>query len=936
MSVEEMDLPSEAGKQRDWHESVQETEVEHQTTLVGSKILARSMNELSVTENDTIDAETVLVTPPPLPHPLSRQNSGLPPTPPTMTNSEVAAAQTERAPSPPPQVFADRVRNALESRKSGIITPVGESQSPPTPDISPRGAIQHSRPPLRNDYASFTESFRTAREGLSGSGSNSMITSPVGEPDRSPDWLNIPSTTRLAVKRTGSDDSGTIQNEGSDVGEIRVKNYQVESDSDMDKTSSLHANSESPTSPLMETNNRIHRLRAPIKPGDDLKRVDNALIYGTPLWKAAPKKPLFRKKEVKLESTARLEDITSLLPADDTQESISAPQQKLSEHDQMQQIESPLQLTLPAEGYAPADVASPSTPPVNEVSLEGNNMAYRMIQEENVKRYSAISDGSGVQAVVVATPERQRTLRHTSRCESLRGASTPASSKRHSVESSHKLKHKHGRASIGSEGSPSVRPDDFYADSKIVAKPYGQLTKSSIRVVSSPLNDRPIPIANMKLPLAGDAARPHLRSISEQQPRALRRSKRDLRLDRVSSLRTDSPSHRLRRTSADQRLDRDNSVRRTSLGSDFQVEEVNPSPKLRRTSHERRLSLNNDVRRTSIPRAEEIPDVKLPCDTILEVPQGMPERHLLPSNTPMSNFSAVTEDEVCVARGMEIYPHNNSSVIMVHQVSRELQGLGVSGAHIEEKEHILHDGPSPVFEAYVQGPTTSQSALDEPSHHVDNQLDDPRTAPEPPQLVFIPPTPIDDPDRQMVPPDTLDDQVQRRPSLRDRVKRYSESLIQPIPFGRSNSFRRFSLPQGRRQTTPAERPIYLSSFWQPREFWEGYDSSDDDFEDSDGRLPPGGDTSEVAERRRSVFPRMMSVREKRNQARNDEPKPRRIFTLPFTGGTQVAYVGLSGVSSKLKQLKARRYEQVQEKRREKLRGQIRFPPGDGIDGIHEA
>jgi hypothetical protein len=130
--------------------------------------------------------------------------------------------------------------------------------------------------------------------------------------------------------------------------------------------------------------------------------------------------------------------------------------------------------------------------------------------------------------------------------------------------------------------------------------------------------------------------------------------------------------------------------------------------------------------------------------------------------------------------------------------------------------------------------------------------------------------------------------------------------------------------------------------WQPRDFWEDYASSDeddyDDWEDQ-ARLPPGGDTSDVLERR-SFFPRNMSVRmpgfrgnggflkgnslgierhgtnnrrhyvarRSGDDERQDstEPKRRPTFTLPFTGGTKVEYVGLSAVSARFKWAKARR------------------------------
>jgi hypothetical protein len=322
----------------------------------------------------------------------------------------------------------------------------------------------------------------------------------------------------------------------------------------------------------------------------------------------------------------------------------------------------------------------------------------------------------------------------------------------------------------------------------------------------------------------------------------------------------------------------------------------------------------------------------------------------------ISHFSAVTEAELLEARGMEIYPHNNTSVLMVHNGTQETEASGQSEDNAVQRTEA--GTTKPVFEAYVQEPVMSDTELDKPRYSADSALINPRAAPEPPTLVFIPPTPVDDPDRQIFAPDKPRDQMQRRPSLKDRVRRYSENLVQPFPFGRSGSYRRHSLQHQRPQTSPADRPTYLSSFWQPREFWEDYDSSDDedDFLEGEARLPPGGDTSDILERRNSLLPRSMSVRMpgfrgrggflqgnslgldrhgtntrrhyvvKRNSEealqRAAEQRRRRTFTLPFTGGTRVEYVGLVAVSARFKESMARRKEQTQEKRREKLREQI--------------
>ena len=106
------------------------------------------------------------------PH-LSRENSGLPPTPPTITNSDIMGHPRPNDTSPTPQ-FADAVRNALQSQKSGLSTP---GLHPLTPDPSPPASSEDFtaqiflQPPPLSRYASSlrAESFHTAREHQSAS-----------------------------------------------------------------------------------------------------------------------------------------------------------------------------------------------------------------------------------------------------------------------------------------------------------------------------------------------------------------------------------------------------------------------------------------------------------------------------------------------------------------------------------------------------------------------------------------------------------------------------------------------------------------------------------------------------------------------------------------------------------------------------------------------
>ncbi|EME83483.1 uncharacterized protein MYCFIDRAFT_211354 [Pseudocercospora fijiensis CIRAD86] len=56
--------------------------------------------------------------------------------------------------------------------------------------------------------------------------------------------------------------------------------------------------------------------------------------------------------------------------------------------------------------------------------------------------------------------------------------------------------------------------------------------------------------------------------------------------------------------------------------------------------------------------------------------------------------------------------------------------------------------------------------------------------------------------------------------------------------------------------------------------------------------------------------------------RLSERKRRRTFTLPFSGGAKVEYVGLEVLGARMRERRQRRHDRALEKRREKLRGQI--------------
>jgi len=176
-----------------------------------------------------------------------------------------------------------------------------------------------------------------------------------------------------------------------------------------------------------------------------------------------------------------------------------------------------------------------------------------------------------------------------------------------------------------------------------------------------------------------------------------------------------------------------------------------------------------------------------------------------PITTPMSisQLSDQTAVEVCEAKGVALYPHNNHSLLVVQHGVREDKPdnyLGLTNQH-------LGIG-LPLFSSHVQEPTPTTPRMANPTIHVDSPLTNPRPAPYPPALQVIPPTPCSELDRQLSNEDEDSDSQQypanrpaapqRRQSLIQRARRFSESFIEQPLFGRSTSLRSYK-PSPRRQ-----------------------------------------------------------------------------------------------------------------------------------------
>lgn len=752
-----------------------------------------------------------LVTPP---H-LTRENSGLPPTPPTLANSDDLDPRSDSVATN--LQFADAVRNALHSQKSGLSTP---GRQLPTPDPSPPGtsenltvALHHTsrlHPPLVNTHSlnhypsSRAESFHTAREDPNAS----RLHLPPG-----PSRLSTPTSLHQASESTG------VRTTCCGMG--------VEPDGSSSPTPERQDQPDAEVTPTRLPRLRsLHRSRSPYQPqptieGDFSKHIS------------------YISDENDNESAASAEDL--------------------------------------------------------------NNIIYKQIREDNVKRHSIMSNGSntvpaGIYFAVQAGKDHK--LRRTTKALSLRNVSgSDATSNRGSISSGTKtLRHKKALTVSNREMSPACEPNT--SARRTMRDPeftlgMSEMTKITQAAIMNGSATGPAEvIPSQKSPANNDKpsryeSRHHLRRSSHdkrienalQQPPEprLRRSSLEKRIENVLHQQSSeneysaSPTQLpLRHFTAHMKVENKAShVRPAGIGShsgiaasSLKIQHVRPpildSSSTRSTTspnvhHSRHTSLDNEAGAVSVWPWRNL--------------DPRQSHELRPSNTPfsISQFSDRTEVELCEATGVKYYPHHNESLVVLETLSQPMSGDQTT----QIPPYGLAANEKPIqLVSYDRSPAHAPT----PSIQVASPSVNPRDPPEPPAFKVIPPTPIEEVEDQLaasVPDATLSsrpDGLRRRESLANKARRYSENfIVQPL-FGRTLSLKRNS---NRAADDQLPRPTHLSPLWRPNYMWEGYDSDEeDDYYSGDdldglpyGTLPRGGDTSDVEEpKQRNIFPRSMSVR----------------------------------------------------------------------------
>lgn len=285
--------------------------------------------------------------------------------------------------------------------------------------------------------------------------------------------------------------------------------------------------------------------------------------------------------------------------------------------------------------------------------------------------------------------------------------------------------------------------------------------------------------------------------------------------------------------------------------------------------------------------------------------------------------------EVSEAQAVNIYPHNNRSILVVQQTARQDSEASPRSTIITEQANII-----------IEEPLTPPGASI-PRSLVDSPLRNPREPPRPPAFKVIPPTPAN-----ATPANDGEKQLDRRTSSGSRsrplsmvkrafsTRRYSDTFV--TPFTRSLT-RRNTTTNGMLHTGE-DQTAKLSPFWRPRGFWDDITDSDSEF-GNDGFLV----SNSLGMPQKSVVPgpsflgrRLGSLRLRGPPQHGGMRRKHSVESTPayeFTRdentvprmprlGYQVQFVGFKDLQDRFEKRKERKMEEKKERERARLRQSI--------------
>ncbi|KAI4774734.1 hypothetical protein E4T52_10287 [Aureobasidium sp. EXF-3400] len=782
---------------------------------------------------------------------LMRRNSTLPPTPPTQSRN-VSATYAHLVPLP--------------REKAGTSTPPNQ-QRPPTPDLTPPNLrtkdLAPPRPTMPHSASSRAGSFMTARETqsqASASASTSQASLPL-KSEAAHRWLDATRGMRLSSLPLGVADR-QISERGTSSGSGE-------------------------TTPTQET----HRAF----PAPAIS--SNLVEYITP-------DELDRQSSSTPESEAGnfMRNVTV--------------RKKRAGHPHQQTTSS--QNSLASNHKISRSAAMPDTDGVNgspSTVKHGETLdwpethtdqLHRHMPNENSKRLSAASTTSTViEAFVLTGPppqQKQPALRRVSRVDTLREGT---SSRRSSLESQHSQNHRpsplSGQKHLVNGNLDATRsasnPETGRVKVPVIVIPERHSSRSS---ASDEVTDKTHLLTPRQNRLHHSKNHVSLKQdyMEGETPRTSLDQEVDLNsdiwLDYASPDRNDQPPRtklrhvsapittsagssknvsrgtfrRLNGQDAKIKLGPQQGWKRHSLDAELESPELEHSPRLS-VEHVRsiddRLLLPSQQKNSSSQALSDYAQQTSPRKSS----ESRDIRTLHSSTSPFSQLSDRTDSmELTEAKAINLYSHENRSLLMVQNVAKRrlAEAQNVSGARDTDalttpgsEEEPAIQTSHPTFQAVIDTPLPP--TLEDPNRvEVDSPLRNPRTAPQPPRLpavIVSPATPSSQFRKTPSPPSP----PLGRPSLVEKARRYSETLIQPfLP----SSLSRRNSASSQRPKSQQDRDTTLHPFWRPRGFWDDFtDSEEEEF--SDDELPLGGDTSDVQslesiEQNRGWRPKRLSVR----------------------------------------------------------------------------
>lgn len=461
------------------------------------------------------------------------------------------------------------------------------------------------------------------------------------------------------------------------------------------------------------------------------------------------------------------------------------------------------------------------------------------LREMHEKRLSQASTTSTVvEAMVIQSPPRRRqTLRHTVKMEDMNSSTPPPPSNRNSLNSN---EHSSLRRRLRRSGSPDQELRKSYASVDTIESVGSNPSK--VRQDHVPAVSLPDRLSSIQSSASGSKHLSRTFSLNSRQ-----QSSRPTTAPEESIGYFDVPPRHDRRTMSVVIHPSNHSKPEGKSEKGVEppvVPQLSPpsvptSSELSRTTSvtSARMGAHYDP-----PTPAEQPHAKLylsdpPDEHNLSVDRYMGEWSALrPRSTLVTPFSLRSAHsstpgtlEVNEATAISIYPHTNKSILVIQQMAG-----GSDSSPIEQSAIIAGNA-----NIALPGPITPIIHHESPPREIlDSPLQNPRDAPQPPDLRVIAPTPANGrPSSEATPP---------MPSTPTRTNRFSApitSMKRAISARRlSESFlspftRTFSLhgtastPRRRRTIDDHPEPgTKLHPFWRPRGFWDDVDDSDSDEE----------------------------------------------------------------------------------------------------------